>query len=92
MMVLSYPNNPTTATAPPWNFWHQAVAFCKAHDIALVHDFPYGDVTFTGKPAVSVVRGRPPIKKSPSSSFSMSKSYNMGGFPGWVRHRQCRVD
>jgi aspartate/methionine/tyrosine aminotransferase len=78
MMVLSYPNNPTTATAS-LEFWHHAVAFCKAHDIALVHDFPYGDITFTGKPAVSVLEADR-NKEISIEFFSMSKSYNMGGF------------
>jgi aspartate/methionine/tyrosine aminotransferase len=78
MMVLSYPNNPTTATAS-LDFWQQAVAFCKAHDIALVHDFPYGDITFTGKPAVSVLEADRD-KEISIEFFSMSKSYNMGGF------------
>ena len=78
MMVLSYPNNPTAATAP-LEFWQKAVAFCQEHALALVHDFPYGDVTFTGKPAVSVLEAEP--QKSISIEFfSMSKSYNMGGF------------
>jgi aspartate/methionine/tyrosine aminotransferase len=78
MMVLSYPNNPTTATAS-LGFWQNAVAFCKEHDIALVHDFPYGDVTFTGKPAVSVLEADRQ-KEVSIEFFSMSKSYNMGGF------------
>jgi len=78
MMVLSYPNNPTTATAS-LDFWQKAVAFSKTHDIALVHDFPYGDVTFTGKPAVSVLEADP-AKEISIEFFSMSKSYNMGGF------------
>lgn len=78
MMVLSYPNNPTTATAP-LEFWQKAVAFCKTHSIVLVHDFPYGDVTFTGQPAVSVLAADRQ-KETSIEFFSMSKSYNMGGF------------
>jgi aspartate/methionine/tyrosine aminotransferase len=78
MMVLSYPNNPTTATAS-LDFWQKAVAFCQAHDIALVHDFPYGDITFTGQPAVSVLEADRE-KEISIEFFSMSKSYNMGGF------------
>lgn len=78
MMVLSYPQNPTTAYAP-LSFWETAVAFCQAHDLALVHDFPYGDVTYTGEPAPSVFQAD--RDKSVSIEFfSMSKSYNMGGF------------
>lgn len=78
MMVLSYPQNPTTAYAP-LSFWQAAVAFCKAHDLALVHDFPYGDVTYTGEPAPSVFQADRD-KAVSIEFFSMSKSYNMGGF------------
>ncbi|MBF2035611.1 MAG: LL-diaminopimelate aminotransferase [Leptolyngbyaceae cyanobacterium T60_A2020_046] len=78
MMVLSYPHNPTTAQAS-LAFWQEAVAFCQQHDLVLVHDFPYGDVTYTGQPAPSVLQAD--RDKSVSVEFfSMSKSYNMGGF------------
>lgn len=78
MMVLSYPHNPTTAYAPP-SFWEEAVAFCKTNDLVLVHDFPYGDVTYTGVPAPSVLQADRD-KAVAIEFFSMSKSYNMGGF------------
>jgi aspartate/methionine/tyrosine aminotransferase len=45
MMVLSYPHNPTTAIAP-LSFFQEAVAFCRRHDLVLVHDFPYVDLVF----------------------------------------------
>ncbi|HEY9735966.1 MAG TPA: LL-diaminopimelate aminotransferase [Trichocoleus sp.] len=78
LMVLSYPHNPTTASAP-LGFWQEAVAFCQQHNLVLAHDFPYADVTFTGKPAVSVLQANPD-KTVSIEFFSMSKSYNMGGF------------
>ena len=93
MMVLSYPHNPTTATAP-LSFFRSAVAFCQQHDIALVHDFPYadlvfgdlasgdlasGDLAFGNAPVPSVLQAD--VDKSVSIEFfSLSKSYNMGGF------------
>ena len=78
MMVLSYPHNPTTASAP-LSFFKEAVAFCKENGIALVHDFPYADLFFEGDPVPSVLQGDP--EKSVSIEFfSLSKSYNMGGF------------
>ena len=78
MMVLSYPHNPTTGYAT-LAFWQQAVAFCQTHDLVLVHDFPYGDVTYTGEPAPSVLQADPD-KTVAIEFYSMSKSYNMGGF------------
>ncbi len=78
MMVLSYPHNPTTAIASP-SFFQSAVAFCQQHDIVLVHDFPYVDLDFAGEPAPSVIQADP--QKSVSIEFfTLSKSYNMGGF------------
>jgi aspartate/methionine/tyrosine aminotransferase len=77
-MVLSYPHNPTTASAP-LEFWQEAVAFCQRHHLVLAHDFPYADVTFTGKPAASALQADRD-KQVTVEFFSMSKSYNMGGF------------
>jgi len=78
MMVLSYPHNPTTATAP-LSFFKSAVAFCQQHDIALVHDFPYADLYFEGDPVPSVLQADPD-KSVSIEFFTLSKSYNMGGF------------
>lgn len=78
LMVLSYPHNPTTATAS-LAFWQEAVAFCQQHSLVLAHDFPYADLTFTGRPAISALQADPD-KTCTVEFFSMSKSYNMGGF------------
>ncbi len=78
MMVLSYPHNPTTGTASLL-FFKEAVAFCQQHNIVLVHDFPYVDLYFEGEPAPSVLQAD--LEKSVSIEFfTLSKSYNMGGF------------
>jgi len=78
MMVLSYPHNPTAAIAP-LSFFKEAVAFCQQHNIALVHDFPYADLYFETEPVPSILQADP--EKSVSIEFfSLSKSYNMGGF------------
>lgn len=94
MMVLSYPHNPTTAIAP-LSFFQQAVAFCQQHNLVLVHDFPYVDLIFqqTGETpsnpkstiqnpksiAPSILQADPD-KSVSIEFFSLSKSYNMGGF------------
>lgn len=85
MMVLSYPHNPTSAIAP-LSFFQEAVEFCQKHNIVLVHDFPYGDLVFTKDGSDNTQSIAPSIfqadrEKSVSIEFfSMSKSYNMGGF------------
>ncbi len=78
LMVLSYPNNPTTATAP-LEFWQQAVQFCQDHDIVLIHDFPYANWVFEGDPAISIFQVDP-SKRVGIELFSMSKAFHMGGF------------
>jgi aspartate/methionine/tyrosine aminotransferase len=78
MMVLSYPHNPTTAVAT-LSFFQEAVAFCRQHDLVLVHDFPYADLYFEGDAPPSVLQADPD-KSVSIEFFTMSKSYNMGGF------------
>ncbi|MBM0743456.1 LL-diaminopimelate aminotransferase [Phormidium sp. CLA17] len=91
MMVLSYPHNPTTAIAP-LEFFQKAVAFCQHHHLVLVHDFPYVDLVFDsslgqgGQREDRFVATAPSILQADPNKtvsiefFTMSKSYNMGGF------------
>ncbi|MCY7276120.1 MAG: LL-diaminopimelate aminotransferase [Phormidesmis sp. CAN_BIN44] len=78
MMVLSYPHNPTTAIAP-LSFFQEAVAFCQQHDLVLVHDFPYVDLVFSETAVPSILQADPD-KSVSIEFFTLSKSYNMGGF------------
>lgn len=77
LMILSYPHNPTTAIAP-LAFFETAVDFCRTHDLILVHDFPYADLAFDSSPP-SILQADPG-KTCSIEFFSLSKSYNMGGF------------
>ncbi len=90
MMVLSYPHNPTAAIAP-LSFFQEAVAFCQQHNLVLVHDFPYVDLVFAEtenweknllnpKSVVPSVLQADPDKSVSIEFFTLSKSYNMGGF------------
>lgn len=78
MMVLSYPHNPTAAIAP-LSFFQEAVAFCQQHNLVLVHDFPYADLVFDRTALPSVLQADPD-KSVSIEFFTLSKSYNMGGF------------
>jgi aspartate/methionine/tyrosine aminotransferase len=77
LMILSYPHNPTTAIAP-LSFFQEAVAYCQTHGLVLAHDFPYVDMVF-GERAPSVLQADP-TKQLSIEFFTLSKSYNMGGF------------
>ncbi len=85
LLVLSYPHNPTTATAD-LAFFQEAVAFCEQHNLILAHDFPYADLVFTaGRRTPSVERPPSVLQADPQKQrsiefFTLSKSYNMGGF------------
>jgi len=87
MMVLSYPHNPTAAIAT-LSFFEHAVSFCQQHNIVLVHDFPYVDLVFTDKAQANTNPKSlvPSILQADSERtisiefFTLSKSYNMGGF------------
>jgi aspartate/methionine/tyrosine aminotransferase len=78
LMVLSYPHNPTTAIAD-LAFFEQAVQFCERHGLVLVHDFPYVDLVFTDQIMPSVLQADRERRCS-IELFTLSKSYNMGGF------------
>jgi aspartate/methionine/tyrosine aminotransferase len=78
LMVLSYPHNPTAAIAT-LEFFQTAVAFCQQHNLVLVHDFPYGDLAFVEQQMPSILQADRD-KTCSIEFFTMSKSYNMGGF------------
>ena len=79
MMVLSYPHNPTTAVAP-WSFFEEAVTFCRQHGLALIHDFPYVDISFSPNYTPPSIFCADIHKELSIELFTFSKSYNMGGF------------
>ncbi len=79
MMVLSYPHNPTAAIAPK-SFFQAAVAFCQQHNLVLVHDFPYVDLVFGDVSSAPSILQADPDKSISIEFFTLSKSYNMGGF------------
>ena len=77
MMIVSYPNNPTTAMAPD-SFYHELIAFAKQYDIVVVHDNAYSDLVYDGKPGGSFLRF--PGAKDVGVEFnSLSKTYGMAG-------------
>lgn len=79
LMVLSYPHNPTTGIAPV-SFFEEALAFCRQHDLVLAHDFPYADLVFDDRIKPPSILQIDKEKELSIEFFTMSKSYNMGGF------------
>lgn len=79
LMVLSYPHNPTSAIAP-LSFFQEAVEFCRENNLILVHDFPYFDIYFDETVIPPSILQADQEKSVSIEFFTLSKSYNMGGF------------
>jgi alanine-synthesizing transaminase len=78
MLIISYPHNPTTAVVDR-AFFEKIVAFCREHDMIVIHDFAYADLVFDGYTPPSFLQV-PGAKEIGVEFFTLSKSYSM---PGW---------
>jgi len=78
MLVLGFPSNPT-AMCVELEFFERIVALAKKHDILIVHDLAYADITFDGYKAPSIMQV-PGARDVAVEFFTMSKSYNMAGW------------
>jgi LL-diaminopimelate aminotransferase len=78
LLWISYPNNPTAAVATV-AFFERAVGFARRHDLVVVHDNPYSEITFDGvyAPSILEVDG---AKDVAIEFTSFSKTYNMAGW------------
>ncbi|HZA25148.1 MAG TPA: LL-diaminopimelate aminotransferase [Dehalococcoidia bacterium] len=78
VMWLNYPNNPTSAVASAEDF-ASAIAFCRKHDIALLHDAAYSEIGYDGYRAASFLQVEG-AKDIGIEFHSLSKTYNMTGW------------
>jgi len=78
MLVLNFPGNPTTQCVE-LDFFERVVAIASEHNIWVVHDLAYGELTFDGYEAPSILQV-PGAENIAVESYSLSKTYNM---PGW---------
>lgn len=77
-MVLNYPSNPS-AQVVGLDFYKDAVAFAKKHDIWILSDLAYSEIYFEGEPPPSILRV-PGAKDIAVEVNSLSKTYAMAGF------------
>ena len=77
LMIVSYPNNPTTVMAPD-SFYEELIAFAKKYDIIVLHDNAYSELVFDGKTCGSFLRF-PGAKEVGVEFNSLSKTYGMAG-------------
>jgi LL-diaminopimelate aminotransferase len=79
VLVLSYPNNPTGASATVEFFTH-VVEFAREHHLVIVSDAAYGALVFEGgNPPLSIL-SIPGAKEISLELHSMSKAFNMSGY------------
>lgn len=78
MLILGFPSNPT-AQCVELDFFERIVKLARQHDILVVHDLAYADITFDGWKAPSIMQV-PGAREVAVEFFTMSKSYNMAGW------------
>ena len=78
ILWINYPNNPT-GTCIDLDRYRQIADKCIAHDVLLVSDNPYVEVTFDGQEGYSMLQATD--ERSHIIEFmSLSKSHNMAGW------------
>lgn len=77
LMVVSYPNNPTTALGPD-SFYEELIAFAKKYDIIVIHDNAYSELVFDGESCGSFLQF-PGAKEVGVEFNSLSKTYGLAG-------------
>ncbi len=77
LMIVSYPNNPTTAQADR-DFYVRLVDFAKKNDIIVIHDNAYSELIYDGGEGLSFLQTEGAMDVGIEFN-SLSKSYNLTG-------------
>lgn len=77
LMLVSYPNNPTTVMAPD-SFYYDLIAFAKKYDIIVLHDNAYSELVYDGKQGGSFL-SFPGAMDVGVEFNSLSKTYGLAG-------------
>ena len=78
LLFCNYPNNPTGAVIED-DFYERLARFGLEHQVPIVHDNAYSEITFDGYVAASFLQA-PGAKEAGVEMFSLSKAYNMTGW------------
>ncbi|MCQ2009583.1 aminotransferase class I/II-fold pyridoxal phosphate-dependent enzyme [Sporolactobacillus sp. STSJ-5] len=78
LLFLNYPNNPTGASANA-AFFEKTVDYAKQNNLAVVHDFAYGDIGFEEEAPRSFLQ-TPGAKDAGIEIYTFSKTFNMAGW------------
>lgn len=77
VMIVSYPNNPTTAYAGR-DFYERLVAFAKKYDIIVIHDNAYSELIYDHESGLSFLDIEGAMDVGIEFN-SLSKTYNLTG-------------
>ena len=77
VLIVNYPNNPTGARVE-LEFYERAVELARRHDVVLVSDLAYSELTFGGTPAPSALECRE-ARDVTIEFHSFSKTFSMAG-------------
>ena len=78
LIFVNYPNNPTGAVVPD-GFFERVVELARRHEILVVHDNAYSEITYDGYVAPSFL-ATPGAAEVGVEVFSLSKGFNMTGW------------
>jgi len=78
MLIINFPNNPTTAIAD-LAFFQKIADFARENNVIVVHDLAYADLNYDGYRAPSFLQAKG-AKEIGVEFFSLTKSYNMAGW------------
>ena len=78
VVIVSFPHNPTTATATAEDM-QRLVDLAREHEFLLVHDFAYADVAFDGHKPPSVLAADGALGCA-VELYSLTKSFSMAGW------------
>ncbi len=78
LLIISFPSNPTTEVVT-LEFFEKVVEFAREHELLVIHDNAYAELTFDGYEAPSFLQV-PGAREVGVEIYTLSKTYNM---PGW---------
>jgi len=78
LMIVSYPNNPTTAVAPD-SFYEDLIAFAKKYEIIVLHDNAYSELIFSEEDKGKSFLSYEGAKEVGVEFNSLSKTYGLAG-------------
>jgi alanine-synthesizing transaminase len=78
VLVISFPHNPTTATATP-DLMQRLVDLARERELIIVHDFAYADIAFDGHRPPSVLEAQG-ADECAVELYSLTKSFSMAGW------------